>query len=344
MVKKFGSKNRAGTGSIEKDNSTTANTEKWAGAIASQMLNKDKVKEVIVKTIPIDFIKSDQDNPRKLAIDLALIKKIVEKHPIQQFIRNEQCNDWIEEYVEKITKAYNLEGKQIGDFTSIVEFAAVLKTADRLLHPIVVWREESIFHLIAGERRVLAFAQLNESHISAKICETKPDESEIDILQWEENVSREDMSLYERTLRIQKFVKAATSKNISVRKLAKISGLSVAESHRYLAVIKYETDTLINAIKDGKVKSIKLAQEYSKLSEEELQIKLSGKKNPTINAVVKPYVKISKDVDTNVIKKIINTITKEYNADDLLKDLDLSKTKDINLAFNLLVKFLSEDK
>lgn len=344
MVKKFGSKNRAGTGSIEKDNSTTANTEKWAGAIASQMLNKDKVKEVIVKTIPIDFIKADQDNPRKLAIDLALIKKIVEKHPIQQFIRNEQCNDWIEEYVEKITKAYNLEGKQIGDFTSIVEFAAVLKTADRLLHPIVVWREESIFHLIAGERRVLAFAQLNESHISAKICETKPDESEIDILQWEENVSREDMSLYERTLRIQKFVKAATSKNISVRKLAKISGLSVAESHRYLAVIKYETDTLINAIKDGKVKSIKLAQEYSKLSEEELQIKLSGKKNPTINAVVKPYVKISKDVDTNVIKKIINTITKEYNADDLLKDLDLSKTKDINLAFNLLVNFLSEDK
>jgi hypothetical protein len=344
MVKKFGSKNRAGTGSIEKDNSTTANTEKWAGAIASQMLDKDKVKEVIVKTIPIDFIKADQDNPRKLAIDLSLIKRIVEKHPIQQFIRNEQCNDWIEEYVEKITKAYNLEGKQIGDFTSIVEFAAVLKTADRLLHPIVVWREESIFHLIAGERRVLAFAQLNESHISAKICETKPDESEIDILQWEENVSREDMSLYERTLRIQKFVKAATSKNISVRKLAKISGLSVAESHRYLAVIKYETDTLINAIKDGKVKSIKLAQEYSKLSEEELQIKLSGKKNPTINAVVKPYVKISKDVDTNVIKKIINTITKEYNADDLLKDLDLSKTKDINLAFNLLVNFLSEDK
>ncbi|MFT5294301.1 MAG: ParB-like chromosome segregation protein Spo0J [Colwellia sp.] len=344
MVKKFGSKNRAGTGSIEKDNNTTANTEKWAGAIASQMLDKDKVKEVIVKTIPIDFIKADQDNPRKLAIDLALIKSIVDKHPIQQFIRNEQCNDWIDEYVEKITKSYNLEGKQIGDFTSIVEFAAVLKTADRLLHPIVVWREESIFHLIAGERRVLAFAQLNESHISAKICDTKPDENEIDILQWEENVSREDMSLYERTIRIQKFVKATTPKNISVRKLAKISGLSVAESHRYLAVIKYETDTLINAIKDGKVKSIKLAQEYSKLSEEDLQMKLSGKKIPAINTVVKPFVKISKDVDINVIKKIINTITKEYNADAVLKDLDLSKTKDINLAFNLLVNFLSEDK
>ena len=343
MVKKFGSKNRAGTGSIEKDNNSTANTEKWAGAIASQMLNKDKVKEVIVKTIPIDFIKADQDNPRKLAIDLALIKNIVEKHPIQQFIRNEQCNDWIEEYVEKITKAYNLEGKQIGDFTSIVEFAAVLKSPERLLHPIVVWREESIFHLIAGERRVLAFAQLNESHISAKICDTKPDESEIDILQWEENVSREDMSLYERTIRIQKFVKATTPKNISVRKLAKITGLSVAESHRYLAVIKYETDTLINAIKDGKVKSIKLAQEYSKLSEEDLQMKLSGKKNPAINAV-KPMVKISKDVDINVIKKIIDTITKEYNADAVLKDLDLSKTKDINLAFNLLINFLSEDK
>ena len=73
-------------------------------------------------------------------------------------------------------------------------------------------------------------------------------------------------------------------------------------------------------------------------------MKLSGKKIPAINTVVKPFVKISKDVDINVIKKIINTITKEYNADAVLKDLDLSKTKDINLAFNLLVNFLSEDK
>ena len=344
MVKRFGSKNRAGTGSIEEDNNATTNTEKWAGAIASQMLNKDKVKDVIVKTIPIDFIKADQDNPRKLAIDLTLIKTIVEKHPIQQFIKNEQCNDWIEEYVEKITKAYKLEGKQIGDFTSIVEFAAVLKSADRLLHPIVVWREESIFHLIAGERRVLAFAQLNETHISAKICVTKPDENEIDILQWEENVSREDMSLYERTIRIQKFVKATNTKNMSVRKLAKISGLSVAESHRYLAVIKYETNTLINAIKEGKIKSIKLAQEYSKLSEEELQIKLSGEKNKNDNTVSKPSIKISKDVDVEVIKKIIQTITKEYKADEVLKDLNLNKSKDINLAFNLLVNYLSERK
>jgi ParB/RepB/Spo0J family partition protein len=344
MVKRFGSKNRAGTGSIEEDKGETTNTEKWAGAIASQMLNKDKVKDVIVKTIPIDFIKADQDNPRKLAIDLELIKTIVEKHPIQQFIKNEQCNDWIEEYVEKITKLYNLEGKQIGDFTSIVEFAAVLKSADRLLHPIVVWREESIFHLIAGERRVLAFAQLNETHISAKICVTKPDENEIDILQWEENVSREDMSLYERTIRIQKFVKASNHKSMSVRKLAKISGLSVAESHRYLAVIKYETDTLINAIKEGKVKSIKLAQEYSKLSDEELKLKLSGEKSKTDITLAKPSVKISKDVDIEVIRKIIHTITKEYKADEILKDLDLSKSKDINLAFNLLVNYLSEHK
>ena len=90
MVKRFGSKNRAGTGSIEEDKGATTNTEKWAGAIASQMLNKDKVKDVIVKTIPIDFIKADQDNPRKLAIDLNLIKTIVGKHPIGQFIKNEQ--------------------------------------------------------------------------------------------------------------------------------------------------------------------------------------------------------------------------------------------------------------
>jgi len=308
------------------------------------MIDKEKIKDVIVKTIPIDYIRMDQDNPRKLAINTTLINRIVKKYPIQIFIKNELCNDWIEDYVEKVTKEFNLEGKQIGDFTSIVEFAAVLKSSERLLHPIVVWKGESIFHLIAGERRVLAFAQLQESHISAQICSSKPNSTEIDILQWEENVSREDMSLYERTIRIGKFVKANQGgKSISVRKLAKISGLSVSESHRYLAVIKYETDTLINAIRDGKVKSIKLAQEYSKLSDDDLIATLSGKQTSNINPLLKPSVKISKDADMGAIKQIISAVIKEYKAEAILDSLDLTKSKDINLAFNALVTFISEN-
>ena len=103
MVKRFGSKKRAGTGSIEEDSSTTANTEKWAGAIASQMLNKDKVKEVIVKTIPIDFIKADQDNPRKLAIDLAapeFLSVIVFSHwATIRFLETETLFKWWYQYV-----------------------------------------------------------------------------------------------------------------------------------------------------------------------------------------------------------------------------------------------------
>ena len=75
MARKLGVKNtRAGTGSIS-SSSTTQNTEKWVGSVAEQLAEQSKQKDDIVKSIPIDYIKTDQDNPRKLKIDIELVKK-----------------------------------------------------------------------------------------------------------------------------------------------------------------------------------------------------------------------------------------------------------------------------
>ncbi len=341
MVKKFGAKNnsRAGTGTIDKD-IEVSNSEKWTSATASQL--DSKVKSILVKNLPISHIKTDQDNPRKLTIDVSLVREIQSKFSIKSYLKNEEDNDWVEEYVEKVTIYFNLEGKQIGDFTSIVEFAAVLKSPKRLLHSIVVWQEDSVFHLISGERRLLTHILLGEEYISSRISEEKLSVTEIDILQWEENIHREDMTLFEKTIRLEKLIASSHGMSkISVRKLAKVSGLSVAESQRYLVIIKYPTNTLIKAIEEGKVEGLQKSAALAQLSDEELKAKLSGivvaKK-----AVIKPAIKISKDADIDVMKRIIGVVTKEFNAESVLDNLDLSKSKDLNIAFNSLITFLKK--
>jgi len=341
VVKKFGAKNnsRAGTGTIDKD-IEVSNSEKWTSATASQL--DSKVKSILVKNLPISHIKTDQDNPRKLTIDVSLVREIQSKFSIKSYLKNEEDNDWVEEYVEKVTIYFNLEGKQIGDFTSIVEFAAVLKSPKRLLHSIVVWQEDSVFHLISGERRLLTHILLGEEYISSRISEEKLSVTEIDILQWEENIHREDMTLFEKTIRLEKLIASSHGMSkISVRKLAKVSGLSVAESQRYLVIIKYPTNTLIKAIEEGKVEGLQKAAALAQLSDEELKAKLSGivvaKK-----AVIKPAIKISKDADIDVMKRIIGVVTKEFNAESVLDNLDLSKSKDLNIAFNSLITFLKK--
>jgi len=341
VVKKFGAKNnsRAGTGTIDKD-IEVSNSEKWTSATASQL--DSKVKSILVKNLPISHIKTDQDNPRKLTIDVNLVREIQSKFSIKSYLKNEEDNDWVEEYVEKVTIYYNLEGKQIGDFTSIVEFAAVLKSPKRLLHSIVVWQEDSVFHLISGERRLLTHILLGEEYISSRISEEKLSVKEIDILQWEENIHREDMTLFEKIIRLEKLIASSHGMSkISVRKLAKVSGLSVAESQRYLVIIKYPTNTLIKAIEEGKVEGLQKSAALAQLSDEELKAKLSGivvaKK-----AVIKPAIKISKDADIDVMKRIIGVVTKEFNAESVLDNLDLSKSKDLNIAFNSLITFLKK--
>ena len=339
MVRKFGVKNtsRAGTGTFEKD-IDVSNSEKWTSAAASQLVD-NKAKSVLVKSLPITHIKTDQDNPRKLAIDVSLLIDIQKSIPIKTYLKNEEDNEWIEDYVKQVTKEFNLKGKQIGDFTSIVEFASVLRSPKRLLHSVVVWQEDSIFHLISGERRLLTHVLLGAEYISSRITEEKLTKNEINILQWEENIHREDMTLFEKTTRLEKLIKDIPK--ISVRKLAKLSGLSVAESQRYLVIIRYPTNTLINAIEEGKVEGLQKSAALAQLPDIELKKILLGN-NPTKKEVLKPTIKISKDADNDVMNKIISAITKEYNAESVLEKLDLSKSKDINIALNSLVAFLKE--
>ena len=347
MALKMGkSKSRAGTGTIDE---TTTGVKNWGNGIVAKTNDIKDIKSDLVKQLPIKFIKTDQDNPRKLEINVELVEKIAEKFPIALYLQNETDNDWIEEYVEKVEKEFELKGKQINDFKSIVQFGATLKSPDRLLHSIVVWKDDSIFHLISGERRVLTHAILGSKTISAKILLEKPSKKEIDILQWDENIHRENMSIYEKIERVRKFVDnqfSATNK-VSVRKLAKLSGLGKTDAERYLSIIRFPTNSLIEAIKDGKITSLHKANDLSKLSEEDLDLVLKGEavslSPETEKKITKTQsIKISKTADNLAMQKMINAVAENFEASELIKELDLTKQKDVNTAFNILLEYLTE--
>ena len=341
MARKFGTpqNNRVGTGKIDQQES---GAEKWAGSVAAQVATAANVKGILTKTVPVAYVICDPENPRKLALTQEQITKIAATYPFDKNqLQVDDPSDWLEDYVTRVGESEQLTGKALGDLESLVGFAAALKTADRLLHPIVVWRDESTFHLIAGERRLLAHILLGESTIAARIVEQGYSRSEIDTLQWEENVHRVDMSLWERVDHIKKLLEAGEGiKKTSVTKLSKIIGKSRAESQRYLAVLRYPTKALLNAVSTGKVSDLKAAAALAQLTPSELEAKLNG---TAVKAVdTKPSIKFANKDKAPQFGQLIKAAAKQLKMDALIQDADLDSPTGINEAIALLVAELEE--
>lgn len=341
MARKFGttSANRVGTGKVDQQES---GTEKWAGSVAAQVATAANVKGILTKTIPVAYVICDPENPRKLALTQEQITKIATLYPLDKSqLQVDDPSDWIEDYVSRVGEAEQLTGKALGDLESLVGFAAALKSADRLLHPVVVWRDESTFHLIAGERRLLAHILLGESNIAARIVEEGYSRAEIDTLQWEENIHRVDMSLWERIDHIKKLLEAGEGvKKTSVTKLSKILGRSRAECQRYLAVLRYPTKLLSNAISSGRVNDLKVAAALAQLSPAELEAKLNGTAPEKV--AVRPSVKFSNKEQAPQFGQLIKAAAKQLKMDNLIKESDLASPAGINEAIALLVAELEE--
>ena len=342
MARKFGSAsgNRVSTGKIDQNES---NTEKWAGSVAAQVATAASIKAIVAKTIPVSYIVCDPENPRKLALSQAQITDIASQYPLDANLFDaDEGTDWIEDYVAKVVAGTGLTGKAVGDLESLVAFAASLKSADRLLHPIVVWREESTFHLIAGERRLLAHLLLGESHIAARILDQQYSRHQIDTLQWEENVHRQDMSLWERVDHVKKLLQADEGiQQTSVTKLSKILGRSRAESQRYLAVLRYPDSLLLNAIQAGKLNDLKSAAAFAQLPPDQLQLKLSG-----IKQAIKPKasIKLSDKSHAAPVALLLKAAAKQLKLESSLESLNLTKAVDINEAINRLIAAVQGDK
>jgi ParB/RepB/Spo0J family partition protein len=334
MAKKFGGK-RAGTGNIVAE-SGTDNAEKWAGAAKAQVETALNVRGVLTKTIPIDYINTDPDNPRKLSVSLEKAKELAKKFPMDlQALSSDDPSDWLEDYSDLISQESGLSGKGLGDILSIVQFAAALKHPDRMINPITVWQDESQFHLIAGERRFLAHIMLGATHIAARIQQTAINRTEIDTLQWEENVHRENMSLWEKMDRVRKLLEAGEGiQKTSVTKLSKIIGRSRAEAQRYLSVLRYPNKVLVQAVEKGKVTDLKRAAQLAQMPEEQLLSVLNGDKKTSVET--KPAIKLARHANTRGLAKLLQAAATQLNAQELLDDYDLTKQAQLAAALEAL--------
>ncbi len=342
MARKFGSAsgNRVSTGKIDPNES---NAEKWAGSVAAQVATAASIKAIVAKTIPVSYIVCDPENPRKLALTQDQVGTIASKYPLDRALFDaDDATDWIEDYIAKVANEMGLSGKAVGDLESLVGFAASLKSADRLLHPIVVWRDESTFHLIAGERRLLAHLLLGETHIAARILDQQYSRHQIDALQWEENVHRQDMNLWERLEHVRKLLAAEEGfQQTSVTKLSKILGRSRAESQRYLAVLRYPDNLLMEAIRAGKVNDLKAAAALAQLTPEQLKIKLSGAR---LEPKAKASIKLVDKSQAASVGELLKAAARQLKLESTLHSLNLTKTADINEAINRLIAAIEGEK
>lgn len=309
--KAFGSK-RAGTGTIEKSQ-LSEGTDKWIASMGQQATSIENKKKILAKFIPTELVETDPHNPRKLRVSDKTIRLIQTTHPIKPQWLNEQCeDDWLTDYLSTVESHYELYGKAREDFHSILDFALGLKSAERLINPITVIKLESTFRLIAGERRLLAHLLLGEANIAASIKDADMDREDLDRMQWEENILREDMTLPERIDQVEKLAANARTQGISsIRKLANVIGLSPAVTQRYMAVINCKHTALMDAIRDERVRDLKQAAKYAQLSENELLIKLGS---VIVNKEPRPAVKFTKKVNLRAVERIINSAANELNV------------------------------
>tara|TARA_R110000868_G_scaffold395419_1_gene667074 strand:- start:1293 stop:2321 length:1029 start_codon:yes stop_codon:yes gene_type:complete len=340
-VKKLGM-NRAGTGKVGDD----SGIDKWVESIASHSESAGKVKDVIAKSIPVNYILTDEDNPRELEINTDNILQIIATHPCRQFVDKEEDSEWIEPYVAQVAKTHNLEGKALGDFYSIVEFAFSLKSADRLLHPIVTWKDESTFHLMVGERRLLTHLLLQETHIYSRIFLERPSQFDLDLLQWKENMDREEMTLHDRVCRVKKLIDALGGRNtVTVVKFAAIIGKSRSVAHRYMYVLEAKSPLLLNYIKEGRITDLKKAAELAKLSDSELKARLGiGRDKSDTNRLNSSSIKLTSKADTKAIETLIRAAAKALKFEKHLKEADFSSPKKTAEVLNNIIDVISEAK
>lgn len=188
--------------------------------------------QLFVEVIPMDKLELDPENPRELHLGF---------QDIQQGITSD------DPFAEK---------KQ-AELLSLQSLSKSI-VAQGLINPIVVYKCQDKYRLIAGERRTLASIIAGKQHIQARIFEDKPTPLNRVILQWMENNEREDLTLWERVGNIRSILKIYSNQHekhaerVTAAELSELTGMSVSQAAQYRLVLQ-ASDALLAAVKENKV-------------------------------------------------------------------------------------------
>ncbi|MEJ2754804.1 MAG: ParB/RepB/Spo0J family partition protein [Gammaproteobacteria bacterium] len=326
--------------------SDESGSKKWTSGVKSQVESTPKVN-INTKYVTLSQICLDPKNPRQLKISPEKISEIARTVPLKkEWLDNASDKDWWEEFSNNLS--HHLSGKSLQDYLDLSLLAVSIKSHDRLLNPVTTYASScgSQLNLIAGERRFLAHIILGETIIAARVLPSCPSGLEKDILQWEENNQRQDLSLFERVINLKRLVNGWESDNtskLSVNQFVSLVGIPRATAHRYLTVIRCQNESLINAMEQGVLTSLKKAASLSSLSESEIDEIL----NPSSKKTQKPKsaIKITRSKDYGPTKTILQSATSVLGTEKLIEEinsLNLDTADGITLGFEMLSQHLEE--
>lgn len=191
--------------------------------------------QLFVEVIPIDRLELDPENPRELHLSFQDIQQgIVADDPFAQKKQDELLS------LQSLSKSIVAQG---------------------LINPVVVYKCQDKYRLIAGERRTLASIIAGKQNIQARIFEDKPTPLNRVILQWMENNEREDLTLWERVGNIGSILKIYSNQHekhaerVTAAELSELTGMSISQAAQYRLVLQ-ASDTLLAAVKENKVSNL----------------------------------------------------------------------------------------
>lgn len=191
-----------------------------------------------VEVIPIRKIELDPENPRDLCLTFT-----------------DLYND--------ISSTDEFFKRKIEEKNALESISNSIKTQG-IINPVLVYKHGENYRLIAGERRSLASIMAGKEDIPAKILSDKPSPLKLSMLQWIENIEREDLSLWERIKNLEKILGAYAKQQqlslekISSKELSQIIGCSILQAINYLNILR-ASPQLHLLIKENKIKNIEKA-------------------------------------------------------------------------------------
>jgi ParB family transcriptional regulator, chromosome partitioning protein len=297
-----------------------------------------------IDVIPLRKIELDPDNPRTLTIT---------PYDIEHGLVTDDLR-----YSEK---SKDLESLQTLS-SSICE--------QGLINPILVYENNGLYRLIAGERRTLASLIAKKTDIQAKILDEKPDELKIRLLQWIENIERTDLSLTERIDNLEKIISAfAKQKNIDLQKvritdISKLIGCTKSHAISLKAVLNADPDikklivenkirnlekaALLTSIESPELRERAITQCLQGATLKKLKLYLEKDKPQDVNNIKDSdsfVIHLGSTTNVQVAKIVFDAIVSDESFKNTVPDFnarDIDNPKALSHAFKQLIKKLEE--
>ena len=318
------------------------------------------------KPLTITRVIPDPTNPRHLKVLAEDISNLLAFLHLEKLPENQLAEKIAESYIKRISQSDPEKEVKIREIESLKELAIGI-SKNGLLHPVITYKDNDNYVIVAGERRFLAHLLLNRKYIESRVFTTKPSGLMKKVAQWVENVQREDLGAYARVENVVHITEAYQKEEktpLTPSGLSEVSGISKASASYYLSIVNGPQDVLL-ALKENKLQNIKkaalIAGEPDQQKRTELinaamlgatpdLLKRQKTQNKTLSTGSKSIrkgrayskVQFGATKNTDVAKKVVLAIIKQYGLQHFNQKLDKFDWKSYEAVTMIFKELLGE--